>query len=350
MNRTALIRRTAPLSLSIALICAWLCAAAASEQTPPPKPDATSEASAAKSTADGAKPADNVRFYLLQHADPNFVIQALKTDVAGGPMKVVVDPRTSALIVWAPQDMQKKVAELVKNIDMLPEADEQIKLFTLANVDPESAAKVLRAMVPKMRVATEQQTRSVLAAGSMENLNVAKALLTKLDETGQTAIPGAASNEVRVVWLASGLTGEGAGAPPADDLKDVVAELSRQGVKDLRQVGEIAVQTMTGRNGMGGNFQVMGSPRFGNQTAEFSASGLLSKLPNGSLVMNVRIATRKESSFPGQKLNEIDSQIVLPEKQYVVLAAAPTGPLTSVFVVQVVRIAKPDQKKDGKPR
>jgi hypothetical protein len=349
MNRTTLIHQTTPLLSAIALTSAWLCAAAASGQTSPGTSDAQSGSPAVNSMPNSAQASEVLRIYSLHHADPGFVARVLQTMVAGGPMKLNIDSRTSALIVSGSREVQEKVAELLQRLDVPAGKGnaEQIRFFTLVYVDPESAAKTLKAMVPNLQVATEQRTRSVLAAGSPDALAAVEALLTKLDRESDH-FASVASYEVRVFWLASGLTGEGVGAPPADDLKDVVVELSRQGIKDLRQVGEIAVQTMTGRD-RSGNFQVTGSPRFGEGTAEFNASGQLSKLPNGALVMRTHISASAGPAARAQNLNRIETEIVLPEKQYVVLAAAPTGSQTSVFVVQVVRSDKPAEKKDGKP-
>jgi hypothetical protein len=80
--------------------------------------------------------------------------------------------------------------------------------------------------------------------------------------------------------------------------------------------------------------------------AGFSASGTLSERPDGALAMQIKISTRKESSPQGQNLNELNTQIVLPQKQYVVLATAPAGNQTSIFVVQVTGGTKAGERKD----
>ena len=147
-----------------------------------------------------------------------------------------------------------------------------------------------------------------------------------------------------MVWLAGGLTAENRGEPPTEDLKDVVTELSRLGIKDPCQVGQMVVRTTAGRS-LGGSFNVKSSPRFGDQIADFSASGILSERPDGGLVMEIRISTRKESSPQERNLNEVDTQIVLPQKQYIVLATAPVGNQTSAFVVQVTGGRKLGRKR-----
>jgi len=252
-------------------------------------------------------------------------------------------------MVVAPPDTQRKVAELLKKVDaspVVPEPEEQIKVFTLVHLDPASAAKAINTIVQKdIRVSIDERSRSIIAAGSMDALNIATALMTKLDEGGKEAVR---RYEVRVIWLASGLTGEGRGEPPTDDLKDVVAELSRLRIKDPSQVGQMVVQTTSGGI-YRGKFEVKSSPRFGNSPTDFNASGSLSEGPDDpGLVMQIRLRTSRESSPQGQNFYEINTQIVLPQKQYVVLATAPTGNLTSAFVVQVTEITKAGAKKGNR--
>ncbi len=370
MNRTAFIRRTSPLLVTAALTCGWLHAAAAADENPPPGPNPKTGPSAAKSTPNVATPARVLETYRLQHTNPQFALEVIQPLLGGARegINFSVDSRTSTLIVVAPREVQEKVAAVLKIIDVLAPVknEEQIKVFTLVNVDPESAAKALKTVLPQnIRIAIDERARSLIATGSNEALNVAEAILTKLDENSRIVSHIVANYEVRVDWLASGLTGEDRGLPPADDLKDVVAELSRMGIKDPREVGQLVVQTMTS-GASPGNFDVKGSPHFGDQMADFSASGILSELPNGTtesvgtrngrevvselpsgtLLMRVKISTRRKSPNEEAKSNEIATEIVLPLKQYVVLAAAPAGNETSVFVVQVVRAAKMGESKD----
>ncbi|MGO9114593.1 MAG: secretin N-terminal domain-containing protein [Thermoguttaceae bacterium] len=286
--------------------------------------------------------------YKLNYVNWQIAVEVLKTVLAGDD-RLIPDLKTHSLMVVSPPDTQRKVADLLKKVDVPPMAEEpeqQIKIFTLINADPASAAKAISTIGLKgLRVSIDERSRSIIAVGSMETLNIAEALITKLDDPPTTAVR---RYDVRVIWLASGLTGEGRGEPPTDDLKDVVAELSRLGIKDPRQVGQMVVQTSSGGSYQG-RFEVKSSPRFGDQMADFNASGLLSERPSGpGLVMQIRLRTRKESSPEEQNLNEIDTQIVLPQKQYVVLATAPTGNLTSIFVVQVTEVTKAPEKKGSR--
>jgi hypothetical protein len=139
------------------------------------------------------------------------------------------------------------------------------------------------------------------------------------------------------LWLAN----DGSGAPPADDLKDVVTELSRMGVKDLRQVGQMVVQSSSGQP-----FHLSSLPDFAGQPTRVTASGILSEPNDGAVGMEVRI----EATGATQKLSEVSTRITVPQKQYVVLATAPVGKITSVFVVQVTERTKVGEKKETTPR
>jgi hypothetical protein len=282
--------------------------------------------------------------YKLKYADPQAAVRMLK--VVAGEDRVSFDPKTSRLVVLGSGWAHQQVADVLKKLDVpaVEEPEQPIKIFTLLHADPAAVAKVLSTIGPKgLKMSIDERTRSIIASGSMDALNVSEALVTKLDEQSVIAVT---RYEVRVIWLAVGMAGEGKGEPPADDFKDVVAELSRHGIKDPRQIGQMVVQTTSGRS-YRGQFEVKSSPRFGDQMADFNASGLLSERPDGAgLEMQIRLRTRKESSPPERNLNEIETGIVLPPKHFVVLATAPTGNLTSVFVVQVTEVTKAREKKD----
>jgi hypothetical protein len=349
MYRNTLAYRIVPWLVVAMLNCGWLSTVAAQEdkvasedQSVSPKRGAKAETPAAKSKLNVTE-TPILATYRLKHADLEIAEKVIGT--VAGVVQIIDDPRTHSLMVVALPDSQRKVAELLEKIDNLPVPEELIKVFSLVNANPASAAKAISTIVPKVRVSIDERSRQIIAAGSMDTLNVVKALITKLDEPQKT---GVTRYDVRVIWLASGLSGEGRGESPTDDLKDVVAELSRLGIKDTRQVGQMVVQTTSGGSYQG-RFDVKSSPHFGDQMADFNASGLLSERPDGpGLVMQIRLRTRKEPSPPEQNLNEINTQIVLPQKQYVVLATAPTGNLTSIFVVQVTEVTNGPEKKGNR--
>jgi type II secretory pathway component GspD/PulD (secretin) len=237
-------------------------------------------------------------------------------------------------------EIHDQVIELLRGLDV-PFAEKdtvaQVKVFSLKYADPGKVAKTLSAIVPdNARFAVDDRTRSIIATGGAESLKMAVALLFQLDrETTEEHPQPSANYEMRIAWLVD----DDKAIPPTDDLKDVVAELSRLGIK-ARQIGKMSVQTSES------NFHIKSSPTFQEQTAHFTASGTLARQQDGNLSLQIAINT--EVGLPGQPqgLNEFSTQIIVPQnRQYVVLATAPVGNITSVFVVQVTATPKREESR-----
>jgi hypothetical protein len=322
MNRRSLPRRVAMLTVAAAVACG--CVRMADAQNMAQSPPESKE----------------FRVYRLRYADPSLVTSALQELMRDDKptsirMMAGVD---GTLLLFAPPELYKKIDEVIKAIDIAPPPRdsariEQIKVFTLMNTEPVSAAKVLATLLPKStRVAIDERTRSLVVSGPRESMEIAAAVLERLDVGAKVERRKPSANyEVRVLWLAN----VDKGSSPADDLKDVVAELSRLGVKDPRQVGQMVIRT-----GPGGSFDLSSVPEFAGYPAHLSASGRLLEESEGGLVMQVAIRATAGSpqqmpGSPQQRLYEISTRIVLPQKQYVVLAIAPVKEVTSAFVVQV---------------
>jgi type II secretory pathway component GspD/PulD (secretin) len=234
--------------------------------------------------------------------------------------------------------MHKKIDEVLKTIDVARPAasDTEIKIFTLVNAEPLPAANMLCDLLPKeTHVAVDHRTRSVVVSGPRDALEIAAAVLQRLDAGGKGERPKLPANyEVQVEWFAN----DGKGAAPAADLKDVVAELARLGIKDPRQIGRLTVQTSSAHS-----FRLVSSPVFAGRRAKLTASGILSATNEAAVTMEIAInATEVGYTATGQvehNLSEISTRIAMPQGQYVVLATAPVttsaGDITSVFVVRV---------------
>ena len=320
MNRTTLAYRIATLTVVAAILCGWLQVAAAADDKGPPAniPDPGPEL---------------VEFYKMKNADPQRVRQALETIFFNTTARYDVGPTNDVLMVVAREKEQQRVKEMIGRLDIHAQAT-QIKVGVLKNADPEAAAKVLATLLPKdAKVAVNARSRSVIIAGSPDQQELAETMLMKLDEGTRTEHQKApAAYNVRVIWLASGTTREDKGVPSGDDSKEVLAELSMQGLRavileltrlhiyDPRLIGQMVVRGTTEGDfaSFGGKFFVKSSPTFDGQLTKFSASGHLSEQPDGTLVMNISIESL-------EKTNDLDTQIVVPLNQYVLLATMPTG-------------------------
>jgi hypothetical protein len=333
MNRTPLSHRVALLAVVAIFACACL------------------RMASAQNLASASPPAPKeFRAFHVRFVNPTFASEALHGLMDDDERASVrICPGASGtLLVLAPPEAYKKIGDMIRVIDQAPppEPESQIKVFTLANADPASAVKVLATLLPKgTRVAVDERTRSLILSGSRDALGIAEAMLSRLDERAIIARPKPSTNfEVRVVWL----TNDDKGALPAADLKDVVAELSRLDVKDPRQIGCLMVQTSSDHS-----FHLVSSPVFAGRRAKLTAAGILSEQTEGVVTMEVAInAVEVGYTATGQvehNLSEISTRIVMPQRQYVVLAITPAtttaGSITSAFVVQVTRRTNVGEKK-----
>jgi type II secretory pathway component GspD/PulD (secretin) len=320
MNRTSVSHRVVALVIVAVLGCGWLQATATGQNMAPPKE--TKERI--------------FKVYRLRYADPTFIagviMSLFKDDNSSG---VAIDARIGAVLVRGLPEEQEKALEVIKTLDVpadkKPETETQIKIFTLVHADPMSAAQALATLLPKgAHVAVDDRTRSLVASGPREALAIAEAVLTRLDVEANGKRPKTTANyEVRIVLLAN----DTSGAPPAEDLKDVVGELSRLGVKDPRQFGQMVVQTSSGQS-----FQLSSLPDFiGGPPLKLTASGRLLEHNEGAveLEISIRAVVTRDAHGEERNLSDLHTRIVVPQKQYVVLATAPVGKITSVFVVQV---------------
>lgn len=281
---------------------------------------------------------DSTKFevYPLQNVSPETMSQLLMPLGA----HVVFEDQPKRMIVFGPEMLQKMVAKLIQKLDSSSqEREKQIKVFRLMYADPQSTAKAIEELNLGVRLGIDERTQSFIATSDSPQAISTVAELVKLFDVPNSR-QSSEGYEVRVVWLAGGLPADKRGDPPAEDLKGVAAELSRLGIKDPSQVGQMAVQVSCENS-----FNIKSSPRFDDQMTELEASGILYKMSQGELRMHIDIRTKRVNDPAEQYLNVFSTEIVMPLNRYVVLATAPVGNQTSVFVVQVTGGAKVEEKK-----
>ncbi|MCO6458728.1 MAG: general secretion pathway protein GspD, partial [Pirellulaceae bacterium] len=132
-------------------------------------------------------------------------------------MVITADPNVNALLVRGPASGMDLMAELIRQLDQLPEAEAQIKVFALENGDATTLTALLQelfgqpvtagqgalgqafnvqlqnvqsltgggesSLVP-LRFSVDVRTNSIVATGSRADLNVIEVLLLRLDEGG----------------------------------------------------------------------------------------------------------------------------------------------------------------------
>jgi type II secretion system protein D len=131
-------------------------------------------------------------------------------------VRVVADTRSNMLIVTAPPNTMPLIEALIKQLDQLPAAESQMKVFTLVNGDAYTLTTVLTQLFAQtstggggfgggsqatsqiatvrpgiedgestlvsVRFQTDTRTNSIIASGSASDMAIVEALLIRLDE------------------------------------------------------------------------------------------------------------------------------------------------------------------------
>jgi type II secretion system protein D len=125
-------------------------------------------------------------------------------------VRITADVRANALVVSSPPENLELLEALIRQLDQLPAAEAQIKVFTIVNGDATNLADMLKtlftgqsnqngqqqmmmpmiqtsasgsetSLVP-LRFGVDTRTNSIIASGTMADLRVAEAILTRLDD------------------------------------------------------------------------------------------------------------------------------------------------------------------------
>jgi type II secretion system protein D len=117
-------------------------------------------------------------------------------------VRVTADVRANALVVTGPPDNMELIGELIRQLDQLPSAEAQLKVFTIVNADAVSLVQVLEdlfgqqggagqagqqlgleeSIIP-LRFSVDQRTNSIIVSGAGSDLEVVEAILLRLDES-----------------------------------------------------------------------------------------------------------------------------------------------------------------------
>ncbi len=141
-----------------------------------------------------------LQFLAVDPRGKRLLSSGILTDV-----QVTADARQNALVVTASPDSMPLIAALIKELDGLPTAVAEVKVFTLYYSDATNMVDVLEALfgepaaageaavrtgategesslVP-LRFAADVRTNSIIASGSLGDLSVVDAILLRLDES-----------------------------------------------------------------------------------------------------------------------------------------------------------------------
>ncbi len=122
-----------------------------------------------------------------------------------GDVRITPDPRTNTLLISAPAETLELIAALVAQLDAMPAASAEIKVFTIVNGDAAALVEMLRSLLDDrsaaaglgpqlagaegeeslapLRFSVDTRTNSIIASGSAGELNIVEAILLRLDQS-----------------------------------------------------------------------------------------------------------------------------------------------------------------------
>jgi hypothetical protein len=289
-----------------------------------------------------------MRVLPLKHAPAVDVARILQEVYAGKEVRVAVDERANTVIVGAKEDLLADAQRLIVILDTEQAQREPARtgtrIFRLANM---AADQGLGEILKKVwtppsgsRFALDPARNCVIASGSPAALQELESVLRELDVAPARG-PGAEELQLRIVWLASdpGRKDADLGPPPPDDLKEVVAELARVGVRDPHLVCQMIVNTSPD-----GVFDMQGSARLETIPCVVNVSGEVAERAGGAPGVQIQFEAFR-SDEPGGKpdrranapaICRLHTGISAPPGHAVVLGVTPTDGKTSAFVVQLL--------------
>jgi len=341
-------RRMVVRGTMIALFCGcWLLANLSAGQETEPRRRKAPPTAPPRRVQKSTKQAEQttLRVHQLKYANAASLAELLLLAMTDAKQtRIMPDERLNAILVSAFPEQHDKVADLINELDVPParDVDHELRVFRLRYADPEEASAVISRLFGSddARIAVDQKTNSVLVQAQGETLARIEAIFEKLDipaDKDPTRYDPGTTFRVRVVWLAT-IDADG----PPDDLKEVVGLLSKVGVKGLRQVGQVIVNTTPD-----GRFQVGCSPILNQRPSDLEISGEFDqqqetptlKIELSASQVEVPPATTDAPDrrrLPERKtLVDLQTVIAAPLEHYVVLGVAPVEKITSVFIVQV---------------
>ncbi len=115
-------------------------------------------------------------------------------------IRIAADSQANSLLVTAPSESMDLIAALIEQLDRVPNAEAEIKVFTIVNGDAVSLAQMLSDLfgtgeegeegpalgagensLVRLQFSVDERTNSIIAAGSQADLAVVYAILLQLD-------------------------------------------------------------------------------------------------------------------------------------------------------------------------
>jgi hypothetical protein len=247
-------------------------------------------------------------------------------------MRVIADNRTNSLLVSGSVQDQVQVNRLIELLDVDSKKQQQrnVAVVELQNAVPDKGfEEALQLLMDTSGggFALDPRRHAVVVQGDEQAIKTARELIARLDQPQEK--PRSQEMQVRVVWLASGLSRKDA-PPPPRDLQEVVSELAKIGVGDLRLVSQSLV------NATEGNGFTMNGLAMLDESCSLSINGSVLSRASEMPVLDITIIARQPAERAKTMLCQLDTRIAAPLGHSVVLGVTPTEKSTSVFIVQLL--------------
>ena len=308
--------------------------------------------SAAQAQFGGGTPVElaAIEIIYLKHAAANDVAKAVSQVFAqrnSQKVDIVPEERLNAVVVSAPKEAQREIMELIAALDKDQVAlEQQVKIFDLQHATPSpSLLQTLSSMLdPSTQLSYDTERNIVLAVGTPSSLSVIEAALLRIDEKPtlreQAARRKPQDRQVRIVWLVADLKDDAAPDPPKD-LENVVKELERIGITNVKMAAQLMVNAMEGEQ-----FDASGSTSmFPPFKCNVEVSGMIfdprtgpssTAAANDEPVLQLGVVAQTVESREAINLCQLETVIRAPVGQSVVLGVTPIDSRQSAFVVQLI--------------
>jgi hypothetical protein len=252
-------------------------------------------------------------------------------------LRFSTDERTNTLVVVADPDDTAQVKRLVSAMDVnrgdYNKNELRSEVFSLKYIPADSNLEQELGVAISGSVKVDAARKDVIVWGDEKAIQAVERMLVRLDRP-QAKLATAPDMQVRIVWLASGLTRKETPGPP-DDLKDVVAELNKLGIDNPRLVTQAIVTAQLGKQ-----FRVEGLAGL-DQPYRLSINGTVIGGGTGEpnrlqISVNATQATATPAPPFLNQIGRVETEITAPLGHSVVLGMTPTATSTSVFVVQIL--------------
>ncbi|MHC4441892.1 MAG: secretin N-terminal domain-containing protein [Planctomycetota bacterium] len=349
-----------------------------------------------------------VRVVLLKHADATHVSQIINHIFKGNDISNTVtcaaDKKTNSIIISMPENIQKKVEELLPKLDFqqtaTPTEPVQTRIYALSHISAKELARTLGKILGRearceysgnsiviaarknlqeqaegiikqldqpyieldletqifklknvafrdiersfdfmtqgkgIRYTLDKKRNALIVKAAPQNMPLVQETLSLLDMPDPQKLPPKKEEPqqsmlVRVVWLISG--NEKLQTDPPADLKDVIAELGKVGVSNLKLADQNIVQVLAEQK----RFEMTSTPPLGER-CNLHIEGELHTMEQEKTRLQISLVGELELQRDIESPFRLETTIQTPTGHSTVLGALSSENFTSVFVVQVL--------------